>query len=353
MRRFVDPATAFRAWGVAGLGAALALGFGTSAAAGLDLAVLAAIAGAAAATFLALAAGSALAGGSVRLVYYHHELAILAVAWALATGLRRPPLPYLDAGVLAVGAFLALGRVGCLAAGCCHGRPADRGVRYGPAHAAEGFPTHLVGVTLVPVQALEAGGVAAIVAAGVPLALHGPPGAALTWYVAAYGVLRFGLEHLRGDAGRPHWLGFSQAQWYSVALVTASLAGGPAGALPLRGWDGGAAVILPAAMAAWAANRRTAPHRLCSPRHTAELAALLAAMAGSSGPEPEVHLTSMGLRISAAAGAGRLTLCAEGGTLGHRQARALARLISRLQGAGPSRLMPGGRPGVYEVLIGG
>lgn len=354
MSRFTDPARAFRAWGCAGLAAAVVVGFGTAAATGLDLVVMAVLAAAAVATFVALAKGSALVGGSTRLVYYHHEVSILAVATALMAVLRRPPLPYLDATVLAVGAFLALGRVGCLMAGCCHGRPARRGVRYGAAHVAEGFPGHLAGVPLLPVQATEAVGAAAMVATGVPIALHGPPGAALTWYVAAYGVLRFGLELARGDAERPYWLGFSQAQWYSVALVAGSLAGGLAAVLPLRAWDLAAGVALAAALVGLAVLRRACPsaHRLCSARHTAELAALLATMARAT--RPDVHLTSLGLRISAGprGPVEHFTLSAEGRTLAARQARALARLISRLRCAGEATLVPGQQAGVYHVLIG-
>jgi hypothetical protein len=350
--RFVDPARAFRAWGFAGLAAAVVVGFGTAAGTGLELATLAGIA-AIVATFLALAKGSELAGGSVRLVYYHHELSILAVTWALLLALRRPPLAYFDATILSVGAFLAFGRTGCLMAGCCHGQPAGRGVRYGSAHAVEGFPEHLVGVPLAPVQAVEATGVAAIVAAGVPIALHAPPGTALTWYVAAYGVLRFALELGRGDAERPYWLGFSQAQWYSVALVAGSVAGGLAGTLPLQAWDVATVAALAAAMVALVAVRRApgSAHRLCSSRHTAELAALLATMART--PQPDVHLTSLGLRISAGAGGpgDHFTLSSEGPALTRRQARALARLISRLRGVDAARLIPGVRADVYHVLM--
>jgi hypothetical protein len=243
--------------------------------------------------------------------------------------------------------------VGCLVAGCCHGRPAARGVRYGPAHVAEGFPPHLAGVPLVPVQALEAAGVAAIVAAGVPLAVQGPPGTALTWYVAAYGLLRFGLELLRGDAGRPSWLGFSQAQWYSVVLVVGTVAASRAGLLPGRAWDLGVGAGLVAAMLGLAAARRSpaSAHRLCSPLHTAELAGLLARMARS--PAPDVHLSSLGLRISAgvADGVEHVTLSAGRPPLAPGQARALARLVSRLRGAPAGTLVAGARAGVYHVVF--
>jgi len=347
--RFSDPATAFRAWGCAALGAALAVGFATAALTGLELRTMAAIAAAAVATFVLLAAGSAVTGGSVRLVYYHHELGILAVTWALLLLARRPPLPYLDATVLGLGGFLVLGRMGCLMAGCCHGRPAARGVRYGPAHVAQGFPPHLAGVPLLPVQALEAAGVTAIIAAGVPLAVRQEPGTALAWYVTAYGVLRFCLELLRGDAERPSWLGFSQAQWCSVLLVAGIVAAGWAGLVPAAPWSLAAGGGLVGAMLLLAAARSSpgSAHRLCSARHTAEVAGLLATTA------PGMHMSTLGLRISTGAEGDveHVTLSAAGPPLTPGQARRLARLISVLRGVRTATVVGGARAGIYHVLL--
>src|SRR5207253_2733687 len=118
--------------------------------------------------------------------------------------------------------FLAFGRVGCTMVGCCHGRPGRIGLCYREEHADEGFPRYLVGVRLVPVQALESLGVAAIVGVGVALVVAGSTsGTALAWYAAAYAVLRFFLEFLRGDAGRRYSWGFSEAQWTSLGVAIA------------------------------------------------------------------------------------------------------------------------------------
>src|SRR5262249_38293875 len=134
--------------------------------------------------------------------------------------LGQPALPYLDITILGVGAFLVFGRIGCFMVGCCHGRPYRWGVRYRDKHASAGFPRYLVGVPLFPIQLVESAIVLGVVCVGIAIALQrATPGEALAWYVAAYGVARFSLEFLRGDAERPYYLGFSQPQWISLILI--------------------------------------------------------------------------------------------------------------------------------------
>ena len=183
--------------------------------------------------FLALALAVKARTGRESLTYYHHEIAILA-ACALAAELAHlPVLASLDAVVLGIGAFLALGRIGCLHAGCCYGAPARHGVRYGPGHVAIGFPSELSGVRLAPIQAVEAAIAATITLTGIACVAAGTaPGVALAVYVAAYGVARFVLEEFRGDAVRRYALGFSEAQWTSLALVTLAAVSGPSPRAP-------------------------------------------------------------------------------------------------------------------------
>ena len=87
----------------------------------------------------------------------------------------------LDVTALGLGVFLTCGRCGCLMVGCCHGKPFRWGVRYGEAHAREGFPAVYVGARLFPVQALEAVIVAAVVSAcAVAIVLGAPAGTAVS-----------------------------------------------------------------------------------------------------------------------------------------------------------------------------
>jgi len=312
------------------------------------------------ATFVALAGAVRWLTGHERLIYYHHEIAVLA-AVALLLGLTRQPVAAgLDAAALGLGAFLACGRVGCLSAGCCHGRPAGWGVRYGHEHAKLGLPAGLVGVRLFPLQLVEAALVAGTVAAGLAVVLAGGrPGEAAGLYVVVYAVLRFGLELLRGDPDRRCLAGFSEAQWTGalLLLVTAGLELG--GALPLVAWHVVAAAGMPATMAAVAGVRRLRGGRseLLTARHIVALADTLA-RAPEAGDHVRVARTSLGLAISrgSVTSAGQsvhhYTLSRAGRPLQPREARALARLVVALRhGRGAPAIMRG-QSGVFHVVVG-
>src|SRR5215475_3904849 len=121
---------------------------------GLSYGVMLTIVLAAIATFLALVAATKIITGEEQIIYYHHEIAVMLVSGAVAGLLHCPLLPYLDMTILGIGLFLACGRIGCLMVGCCHGRPFRWGICYRPEHAAEGFASHLVGLSLFPIQAV-------------------------------------------------------------------------------------------------------------------------------------------------------------------------------------------------------
>jgi Prolipoprotein diacylglyceryl transferase len=139
---------AFLVCGYTGLAAAVALALTLVGLRGLSPWVFGGIILTSMATFLALAMATKIVTGREMLIYYHHEVAVMAVAAGYLWLLCRPMLPYLDITLLGVGTFLAFGRVGCLMAGCCHGRPHGWGVRYREEHAAAGFTPCFVGVRL-------------------------------------------------------------------------------------------------------------------------------------------------------------------------------------------------------------
>ena len=157
--------------------------------------LIAVLAGVGVATGFAVVLVTRLLTGRATLVYRHHALAVLAASAGVLAIAGHPVLAGLDAVALGLGVMLAVGRVGCLRAGCCHGRPAARGVRYDRTHLDGTFPEQLAGVRLFPVQALEAGLVLAVVAGGVAIVRGGAaPGAAFAWFVSATAVARFGLS---------------------------------------------------------------------------------------------------------------------------------------------------------------
>ncbi|HYB76581.1 MAG TPA: prolipoprotein diacylglyceryl transferase family protein [Candidatus Bathyarchaeia archaeon] len=312
-----------------------------------------------------------LASGEV-IIYYHHEIAVIATSALFLRLTGQPVLPYLDVLVLGLGVFLACGRIGCLIVGCCHGRPCRWGVRYGSAHADAGFPRDLVGVRLFPIQAVESALALCIVSAGwlLLLARHAP-GSVLVGYVIAYGCGRFCLEFFRGDAGRPYLWDFSEAQWTSGILAVAVSIGASVRILPASKWHWIVPACLGIAMVVLTAWRRLDPSRrfeLFHPHHLREVVGALDHLDhrlfdARFSREPDgsltVHVaqTSRGYRLSIGETRGasglirHYSLSKKDGALSLGAARILARLITSLQRRSFSFRLVEGRAGVFHVLL--
>lgn len=141
----------------------------------------------------------------------------------------------------------AIGRLGCWAEGCCHGRPT--GLPWGSVFVdpASSVPPYLRGAPLYPTQLCEAIGeaIAAAVLIGWVLPriragkLRG--GTAFVGYILYYSILRFVIEFLRGD-DRGAFLSpaLSPSQWVSLAAGLAA-----AWALKVRGVRAPAAGLRP------------------------------------------------------------------------------------------------------------
>jgi hypothetical protein len=218
--------------------------------------------------FLAVVTVATAIKGHEWIVFYQAAAgAVAAVVIAgLAIGGDLPRL--LDIAVIGVATFLVFGRIGCFHVACCHGRPARRGVTYDERHVALGLWAACARRPLLPVQLIEAVGVALLVAA----ALLGAavPGRAAAIVSAGYAVLRFALETVRGDPVRPVGLGVSEAQWWctAVAAITAI-------ALPAWWTVAAAAVIAVAAVALVVTRHR---RELVEPYHAQDLDAVCAAV---------------------------------------------------------------------------
>jgi Prolipoprotein diacylglyceryl transferase len=344
--------------GFTGLLCAVALVFASAAHAGLRWSATAALVPVAVLTFLGLAMATKIVTGRERLIYNHHEITVLVMTAAFLRLRGLPILPYLDLTILGIGMFLAFGRIGCLMAGCCHGRPGGWGIRYSERHTEAGFPPYYQDVRLFPVQALESLWVLFAVAVGTVQVWSGsPPGTALAWYLVAYNLGRFCFEFLRGDPARPYWLTFSEAQWTSLLLLWIVAWAELSRVLPLRSWHVGAALVLTLAMAALGPLLvRSSKHRLLRPDHVREIVRIVEA-----GPSPadrvRVRRTSLGVQISqgrvAANGSvlAQFTFSLKQGCMTEPVARVLAREIARLQRAAePGELIPGGK-GIFHLLI--
>lgn len=177
--------------------------------------------------FLAVVAVNRAYHGRERIVFYQTASAAVLSAAAVSLALGGGAARVADVATMGVGAFLAFGRAGCFSVACCHGRPARRGIVYGPAHVAVGFWSRWAGRPLWPTQLVESAASAALVALGLAIGWDRPGVPALV-YILAYAYLRFALELVRGDAARPHALGLSEAQWTAIATLAACAAWRPA-----------------------------------------------------------------------------------------------------------------------------
>ena len=325
-------------------------------------------------TFLGLAMATKIITGEERLIYYHHEIAILATAALFLKIANQPVLHYMDITILGIGTFLVCGRVGCFMGGCCHGRPNKWGVTYRSEHAAAGFTPHYVGVRLFPIQMIESIWVLGVVLVGTIFILNDRPhGQALAWYVISYGIGRFSIEFVRGDPARPYYWGFSEGQWTTVLLMCAVVWTELNGTLSLHPWHIATTAGIVSAMMVIALIRLIKgkhTYRLFLPHHVKEIVEAVERIAHSSagkGTSAEsdatpdnidnipVSCTSQGIRISTQKvenGAGRLfTISLKEHTMTGRLANKLADLILKLKFPAASGELIIGNQGVFHLLI--
>lgn len=361
---------AFQVCGCTGLLCAIALGMTLAGRTGLSYWVAAIIAAAAMATFVVVAFATKIITGEEQLIYYHQEIAVVVMSAAIARLLHRPVLPYMDVTILAVGIFLACGRIGCLMVGCCHGRPCKFGICYREEHAKEGFPPYLIGVRLFPIQIVESFWVLLVVICGAIFVVQeNPPGSALAFYTIAYGAARFAFEFVRGDTQRPYTLGFSQGQWMSLWLMGLLVWSEHSGRIPSQPWHIMAVVSLPAIMLLIALWRKFDPSqaaRILDPHHVSEVAGAIDCLAAPLSLQNPVPITtpiaaartSRGFHISegAAGPASQIrhyTFSSEGLPLNRKSARVMAHLVLLLQQKQcRSELVAGGH-GVFHLVLSG
>jgi phosphatidylglycerol---prolipoprotein diacylglyceryl transferase len=150
--------------------------------------------------------------------------AVLVSFWYL----RRHRMPlWTTCDVFAPGIALghAIGRLGCLFAGCCYGRPTNLpwGIVFSDPFAASYVGTPL-GVHLHPTQLYESVAELLILALLLIGERRGKPFAGRTFWVwvLLYGILRFIVEFFRGDE-RGSLAGLSTSQFISAVLVPLSI----------------------------------------------------------------------------------------------------------------------------------
>lgn len=139
---------------------------------------------------------------------------------------RLPVWTTADAFAPGVAVGHVVGRVGCLMAGCCYGRPASVpwAITFTNPLAAANVGTPL-GVPLHPTQLYEAG--AELLILGILLAMErngrGFAGRTFWTYLLLYGISRFIIEFYRGDNRGTVLQVLSTSQFVSVILVPLSI----------------------------------------------------------------------------------------------------------------------------------
>jgi hypothetical protein len=156
-------------------------------------------------SYLAVGTITARLRGERRQVLLTAMLIVLAVSAVTTWATRAPIAEGLDITVTAFCILMIFGRIGCSIGGCCFGAR----IYYGPsADSWIQFPNRLLEILTW----------AFLLGLGSLLTLTGPPGAASRAVPSIYMLVRVALEFGRADA-RPHWMGASQAQWTSFAML--------------------------------------------------------------------------------------------------------------------------------------
>jgi phosphatidylglycerol---prolipoprotein diacylglyceryl transferase len=159
-------------------------------------------------------------------VFYGGLIAAVAVAlWYL----RRHRMPmWTVTDVFAPGIALGhvIGRLGCLFAGCCFGRPTDVpwAITFNNEFAARNVGTPL-GIPLHPTQLYEAGAELLILILLLVTERRGRtfPGRTFWLYMLLYAISRFIIEFYRGDSRGTVFDVLSTSQFVSVLLVPISI----------------------------------------------------------------------------------------------------------------------------------
>jgi len=151
-------------------------------------------------------------------------LAVVVAFWYIA----RHRLPFwTTCDVFAPGIALGhvTGRLGCLAAGCCYGRPTDVpwAITFTNPLAAANVGTPL-GIPLHPTQVYEAGAELLILVILLATERRGRPFAGRTFwaYMLLYAISRYVVEIYRGDP-RGEFFGVSTSQFISLVLAPLSI----------------------------------------------------------------------------------------------------------------------------------
>jgi phosphatidylglycerol---prolipoprotein diacylglyceryl transferase len=158
------------------------------------------------------------------LVWYGGMISVIVTMGILAKVNRIPILRFLDIWSMPAALGLAIGRLGCLMAGCCYGAPCELpwAIQYPIGH--ETYPHHVHPSPLYETAALFI--LMALMGQYEKRHVHSTDktGMSAVWFLVGYGIIRFMGEYLRGD--RLVWitqLNLSASQVISLGGILAGL----------------------------------------------------------------------------------------------------------------------------------
>ncbi len=158
-------------------------------------------------------------------VFYGGLIAAVAVALWYLRRHRMPMWSVTDVFAPGIALGHVIGRLGCLFAGCCFGRPADVpwAITFHNEYAAQFVGTPL-NVPLHPTQLYEAGAELLILGALLLTERRGRPFPGRTFwaYMLLYGISRFIIEFYRGDPRGMVGV-LSTSQFLSLIIVPLSI----------------------------------------------------------------------------------------------------------------------------------
>jgi phosphatidylglycerol:prolipoprotein diacylglycerol transferase len=159
-------------------------------------------------------------------VFYGGLLLAVAVAFWYMARTRMPYWTTCDVFAPAIALGHVTGRLGCLAAGCCYGKPTNVpwAIVFTNREAAANVGTPL-GIPLHPTQLYEAGAELIILFVLLSTEKKGRPfpGRTFWLYMLLYAISRYIIEIFRGDP-RGTVFGFSTSQFISLLLAPLAIA---------------------------------------------------------------------------------------------------------------------------------
>lgn len=156
------------------------------------------------------------------LVFYGGLIGAAVVSLYYIRKRRQSFLKVADIFMPGVALGHTIGRLGCFAAGCCYGRPADPNAWWAVVFPSNPFSLAPVGTPLVPSQLLEAGTEFLIFLLLIFFRRRKKfDGEVFLLYLVFYSVSRSVLETLRGDSVRGYLIPglLSTSQFISIGLV--------------------------------------------------------------------------------------------------------------------------------------